>query len=277
MEHPLEAIDWRLERADEHLAALDRERRAFRDQKNGRVVGEFESDTSTYVFRFDGQLPDPRIGLIVGEFAHNLRTALDHLAWQLVLLRGGSPTRSTEFPIEKRRKWYERRLKRGALRGMSADDRAAIEQVQPYQAGECAADTYLALLAWLNNVDKHRFLHIGCAMAIKSPIRVSYGSEGEDAGLFPWNPIPVKDVRKILDVDYVSPIGSEDRTELVRVRFEPAGPDPQMKMHGDAPVEVALSDPEHALILRDLHAIRQSVGVIVDGFRPRFEVAVGPA
>jgi len=47
MEHPLEAIDWRLERADEHLAALDRERRAFRDQKNGRVVGEFESDTST--------------------------------------------------------------------------------------------------------------------------------------------------------------------------------------------------------------------------------------
>lgn len=43
---PLAAIDWRLERADEHLAALNRERDVFLDEKNRLIVGQFECDTS---------------------------------------------------------------------------------------------------------------------------------------------------------------------------------------------------------------------------------------
>jgi hypothetical protein len=273
MDHPLQAINWRIERADHHLAALDRERSAFLHQKDRRIIGHVDRETREYVFRFGGELPDPRIGLIVGEFGHHLRAALDNLVWQLVLLRGGSPTQDTQFPIYGSRERYD--APRGAprmLRGVNAEDRAAIEAIQPFQYGEHAPQAFLTLLGWLNNVDKHRFLHIGCAMPIRTPIRVSYGTEGPDAGLFPWNPYPVRDVRKILGVDYLASIASDDRAELMRVRFEPSGPDPQMEVKGDPSVEIALSDPEQALIFTDLGSIRQHVVAIIDAFRPRFDI-----
>lgn len=274
---PLEALDWRIERAEEHLRTLNDERKRFlsRFDEEGRpILGHFERDTSEYVFRLESELPDPRIGLVVGELAHHLRAALDNLVWQLVLLRGGSPTRRTEFPIYERRERYQRQRRR-ALRGVSADDRALIESVQPYHFGERAPDSYLALLAWLNNVDKHRFLHIGGVIPRTLPIKVSYGAEGEGAGLFPWQPIAVNDVGKVLYVHYVPTITSDDPAELARVGIETTGPDPQMKVQSQATVEISLSDPEHSLILSDLAQIGSNVIQIIDWFRPRFDVFRG--
>jgi hypothetical protein len=155
------------------------------------------------------------------------------------------------------------------LRGIGADDRAVIEACQPYQAGSDAADAHLALLSWLNNVDKHRLLHVGCVLPWRLPIQVSYGAEGEDAGLFPWNPIFVRDVAKLTAGPYVPAITDENRAELLRVPIEPSGPDPQMKVQAGASVDVVLSDPEHRLVLRDLRWIYQFVGIIVEAFRPR--------
>ena len=100
--HPLETLDWRLERAQEHLSALNKKQVAFLarlDKKDRRIVGEFERDTSEYVFRVNCKPPDPRLGIIVSEFGHHLRATLDNLVWQLVLRRGGIPHRKTQFPI----------------------------------------------------------------------------------------------------------------------------------------------------------------------------------
>src|SRR3954451_18997253 len=196
--HPLEALDWRIEQANKHLTTLNDERIAFHerlDKKDRRIIGEFEGDTSEYVFRVNCDPPDPRLGILVSEFSHHLRATLDNLVWQLVLLRGGSPTRLTQFPIYESRERYQ--SSSWMLRGVSADDRALIERCQPFQQGERAADAYLAQLAWLNNMDKHRFVHVGCARARIMPMTVSYGEEGEFAGYFPWYPRFVKDVRKI--------------------------------------------------------------------------------
>ena len=124
-------------------------------------------------------------------------------------------------------------------------------------------------------MDKHRFLHVGCALPRYSGIAVSYGEEGPDAGFFPWNPGFVKDVRKIIYVHYIPTITSDDRAELARFGIETSGPDPQMEMQSNAGVDVGLSDPEHALILSDLKHMRAIVNEIVDVFRPRFEVVVG--
>ena len=270
---PLEALDWRIEQANEYLSTLNDERVAFLkrlDEKDPRIVGEFERDTSEYVFRVNCDPPDPRLGILVSEFSHHLRATLDNLLWQLVLLRGGTPTSKTQFPIYESRKRYESSV--WMLRGISADDRALIEWYQPFQQREHAADTYLAKLAWLNNMDKHRFVHVGCARPHLSPIRVSYGDQGEFAGYLPWNPGFVKDVRKILRVAYVTPATSNDRTELMRVRIETSGPDPQMKMKGDEPIEVSVSDANHAVTLQELVGIRNLVWNIVNDFRPRFDV-----
>lgn len=270
MTNPLQPIDWRLKRADKHLAALDRKRRAFLDQEGGGIVGHFDSDASEYVFRFGGDPPDSRIGLIVGEFAHNLRATLDNLVWQIVLLRGGSPTSKTQYPIYK--SWEGYQSSGWMLRGVGADDRAVIEATQPFEHGGNPEHSYLALLAWLNNVDKHRFVHVGFALPATSPITVSYGREGEDAGLFPWNPNPVSGVRKIHYVRYSPFITADDRTELVRAGIETSDPNPEMKMNPDATVDIALSDPQQALTLRDLHRMRSLVGSIVEAFRPRFNI-----
>jgi hypothetical protein len=274
VDHPLEAIDLRLKRADQHLRTLNRKESAFLDKKDRRIGGYFDANASEYVFRLEGEMPDPRIGIFVGEFAHNLRAALDNLVWQLVRLRGGSPTRRTEFPIYESRKRYRDRG-RATLRGVSTDDRAAIELIQPFEAGESAPDTYLALLAWLNNIDKHRFLHVGCAMPVTfMPMYYAPGGgiKKRVPGLFPWNPLPVKDVAKVLDVRYVPPVTSYDRAELMRVRIETSGTDPQMQVKGSPPLQIALSDPKHALILTDLKVMRKLVADIVDGFRPRFDI-----
>jgi hypothetical protein len=251
--HPLETVEWRLERANEHLTALKRERDTFLGQKDRRIVGHFERDTSEYVFYLEGKLPDPRIGLIVGEFAHHLRAALDNLLWQLVRLRGGSPTKRTQFPIYERWERDEKREFRRMLRGVSADDRAAIEAVQPFQDGAGASKTQLALLAWLNNVDKHRFLHVGCAIPKTYPRHVvaEYGLLGE----WPWQPRSITGVGEVLDVRYVPTMAGHDRTELMRVRIRSCGPHPEMEVEDGATVEVALSDREHALILTDLRLI----------------------
>jgi hypothetical protein len=271
--HPLEPLDWRLERAKKHLATLDKKQTSFLarlDKKNRRVVGEFDRDTSEYVFRVNSKPPDPRIGIIVSEFGHHLRATLDNLVWQLVLLRGGSPHRKTQFPIYET---WERYLSSvWMIRGVSADDRALIERYQPFQQGARATDSYLSWLSWLNNVDKHRFVHVGCARPRLSAISVSFGAEGEYAGQFPWYPRFVRDVRKILDVSYVSLAAGDDRTELVRFLIEPCGPNPEMEVDDDLPVEISVSDLHHSLTIRDLFGMGNLVWHIVDEFRPRFDV-----
>jgi hypothetical protein len=158
------------------------------------------------------------------------------------------------------------------IHGVSADDRAVIDGCQPYQAGDEAPNTFLALLAWTNNLDKHRLLHIGCSLPRQSPIRVSYGAEGEDAGYFPWNPRPVRDVRKFLEAPYIPTVTDENRTELLRVRIEPSGPNPEMEMDAQATIEVALSDAKHRLILTDLMQMKSVVRSVVEAFRPRFDI-----
>jgi hypothetical protein len=158
------------------------------------------------------------------------------------------------------------------LRGVSADDRAAIEGTQPFNHGEGAPDAYLSLLSWLNNVDKHRFLHIGGAFPRTFPIPAYISNrEGAYAGQFPWHLTRTKDVAEILDVRYVPKVAFDDPAELMRVRIRPSGPNPQVEMKGDEPVEVALSDFEQALILTDLRLIHENVAGVIEGFRPRFD------
>jgi hypothetical protein len=90
---------------------------------------------------------------IAGDIIQNLRSALDHLAYQLVLANGASPTRDTFFPIGKDRAAYER-MKAGCVKGMRADAKKAIDRVKPYGGGNDA----LWSLHMLNIMDKHRLL-----------------------------------------------------------------------------------------------------------------------
>jgi hypothetical protein len=107
----------------------------------------------------DDPAPSPlHLGVIVGDFLHNLRCVLDHLVWQLVELNGQEPTNHNQFPIFDKRANYKAKAGR-YLRGVAADHQALIETFQPYRLNGDPKYDYLAMLRDLSNIDKHRFVH----------------------------------------------------------------------------------------------------------------------
>jgi len=61
----------------------------FYDPEAGTVEPEFRADPT----------PPPRIGAIVGDVAHNLRSALDVAAWQLAIANDEDAARAEQFNV----------------------------------------------------------------------------------------------------------------------------------------------------------------------------------
>ncbi|HXC47592.1 MAG TPA: hypothetical protein VNU20_04825 [Candidatus Sulfotelmatobacter sp.] len=106
---------------------------------------------------------NPNWALIVGDIIHNLRSALDHLVYQLAILHGQSTNfaRETFFPISldassfsKARVKLESHIAPRAL--------ALIEELQPYKAADLVGKDPKASKLWivseLDIIDKHRIL-----------------------------------------------------------------------------------------------------------------------
>jgi hypothetical protein len=112
----------------------------------------------------------------------------------------------------------------------------------------------------------------GASSPTEHPITVSFGPESPNVGDFPWYAVPVRDIGKVGRPTYITSTGRDDRTELMRVPIEITGPNPEMEMKGDEPIEIALSDAKHSLILADLKAMRAIIGSVVEAFRPRLNI-----
>ncbi|MBD8205180.1 hypothetical protein IFU08_09310 [Microbacterium sp. CFBP 8790] len=106
-------------------------------------------------------VPSPPLSIAVmfGEVLHNLRSCLDHVARLLVLAAGGTPVdkppRATSFPILLDAP--SRSL--GVFPGIRPEALEAIESLQPYRSAEGERHP-LWRLSILNNIDKHRLLHV---------------------------------------------------------------------------------------------------------------------
>jgi hypothetical protein len=105
-------------------------------------------------------------GLVLGDVAHNYRSALDHLAWAIVR-RGRTPPNvlsesqqtAVQFPIAEGRRQFNDSLER-RLPGARPRDVAKVRRRQPYQYRSQwrRRRHFLTVLAALNNSDKHRTL-----------------------------------------------------------------------------------------------------------------------
>jgi hypothetical protein len=94
---------------------------------------------------------DPAWPLIAGDCLHNARSALDHLAVQLVIVSGGTPTRKTAFPIQHPADAF---IAPGITNGIQS----VVNSVQPGRSGDDPKRNWLAILKDLDNLDKHRQL-----------------------------------------------------------------------------------------------------------------------
>lgn len=157
----------RLRRAEEHIEAIKSQLRAYYDsQPYNAISGEFDPQTQNV--HFDWGVPfDPpsfRLSTLTGEVLHNLRSALDHLAWELVEAnQAGAASENTRFPILK----VPPTANQSGVSppphvsgNVSATASTLIEREQPYQLGSAFAAHPLYILNALNNIDKHRHITI---------------------------------------------------------------------------------------------------------------------
>jgi hypothetical protein len=93
-----------------------------------------------------------------GDVFHNLRSALDHLAWELAKWKTGLPKKPMYccFPIGRDIDNYKAIKRGGAVAGMSPEAKKAIDDLRPYKGGNEA----LWRIHQFDIVDKHRHLLI---------------------------------------------------------------------------------------------------------------------
>jgi hypothetical protein len=147
-------IKVKIERAKKCLADLEIELTRFGNQKV-YVAGADDPKFGQFTPELSAHRPLPFDALaIAGDVVHNLRTALDHLAHQLVLVGSGAePSNRVAFPISVNLEAYERD-EPGKVQGMSPETIKAIDALKPYKGGIHA----LWRLHSLDNIDKHRTL-----------------------------------------------------------------------------------------------------------------------
>jgi hypothetical protein len=89
----------KLARAEVHLKELEGRLQDWQVSKPYSVTGAIEPDNRDQLWKVATEpMPPPDLA-VIGDILFNLRSALDHLAWQLVLRANGRPDRRTEFPI----------------------------------------------------------------------------------------------------------------------------------------------------------------------------------
>jgi hypothetical protein len=174
----LNGVALKLGRFKEHHEAFEEAMDAFRHSRPYRLVSEIKADGFVHEWRaVDVKQPSLHVGVVIGDAIHNLRSCLDHLAWQLAMLTmldGNQPPRSTEFPIFKDRADYfakdaDGNPRRGSglykVRHISEAAQAIIEQLQPFQrpSPEGVRVHPLWLLQELSNQDKHRVMNAAVA------------------------------------------------------------------------------------------------------------------
>jgi len=153
---PLLDQSWlKFRRAKEHLYALHAMMQVFWDGKPNAVVHEYDAKESKNLFRFKTfrDIPSESWGLILGDAVHNLRSALDYLAWRLA----GSDLADirTQFPICLTPDKFKDAAWR--LKLIHADALAEIGKLQPYN-GPNPKRAALWLLQELDARDKHKLI-----------------------------------------------------------------------------------------------------------------------
>jgi len=165
--HPLESPIWKLQQAEKHIRTIKDYLGLWESLRPNDVVRKLNADGTSYDFKLVARFP-PFIdfGITLGEFAYQLRSALDQIIFALCVF----PTdldaealnraeRSASFPILMKR---EDRAIRAALRYVPPAREhavfAVLDAVQPYQRGDAAEFDDLALLNEINVRDKHRVL-----------------------------------------------------------------------------------------------------------------------
>jgi hypothetical protein len=168
----VESAKQKVVRAGEHLQSLDDKAATYLSDHQSNFVIEESNGEQQLRFVKD---PPIEIAILAGEIVYQLRSALNHLAFELVKsnpvpsLPKGREDRC-EFPLfcsrptvgdPPRTKTGDELFKlfdKKHLPGLTKQAFVAVEALQPYNGGD--GPTQLGWLAKLSNIDKHRHFHV---------------------------------------------------------------------------------------------------------------------
>lgn len=156
----IDAVKSKIERAKKHIRDLDLVIRAFVDSQPysiGAKSHPVKEIHHTTLYVASVQNIPASISLIVGDAIHNLRSALDHLMWQLVEAAGGTPDENIAFPIY----WgtdgiqkYQSKTGNREIQKIGPTALNLLRAAQPW----CSGDNTLRSVQELDIWDKHRLL-----------------------------------------------------------------------------------------------------------------------
>jgi hypothetical protein len=287
--HPLDGPRVKVERAKSQIVTLQACLQGFFKRYPYRVVvAEFDRKAGCYSLRVESTPPafPNEWGVFIGEIAHNLRSALDGLAWQLALLETGVPYGRTAFPIylvgHTRRKtdagtpfpsFWDKRDEVRELKSVPRSLWTRIEAFQPYKRGNGGRHSPLFLLHKLNNTDKHRLITVVAATV--SGMQVSGLSGGStlkvgvplhlNAKVGSVCPLPAEGVR-VLDIvnDHVQ---IEDGRIRTRIQCE-------VQVNTNITPGIRFGDScdavERLPVIRTLQRMANEVSRIIESFAGEF-------
>jgi len=259
----VDQIRLKLKRAERHIQELEAALLAFK-RNNPYKIGTKEDEKTRCLVYYITQAEEipAAIPLIAGDILQNLRTALDHLAWQLV--PAGDRNSQTAFPIsDDATKYSSDKLRK--IDGMPKAAADGIDATKPYKGGNDA----IWRLHRLNNIDKHRLL-VTVGASFRS---VNLGPHiigemlkagiAKHLGLKPGTTIPIPNLH-LRPKDNLFPlkVGSELFIDLPGAEVNP-------KMN--FLIDVAFGEPnvcEGEPVLETLKNMSSVVGGIVSDFIP---------
>jgi hypothetical protein len=222
---------------------------------------ERDEDAGEATVRAYFKTPHPihDLGTLIGECVHNLRSALDQLAWQLAIVAGNDPPpKTTEFPIFLDREKFHALGKNGKptrasglfkMRSLDPDSQALIENMQPYHAGDSHP---LWVLHELSKTDKHRFT-LATALAVQWPM---------------MSPPKVRDLLIVGEHAKLPPYEGGDTISTFQVQR--TGPNPDLKVKPNFSLSVVFDKQGPAKgegLFKTLLQLRDAVKLIVSTFR----------
>jgi hypothetical protein len=164
MAHGLKSAKAKLVRATKHLRVIKKCIAAYSRTKPHVLVRKSKGKKKLNI----PKPPPVEISILAGEMIYQMRSALDHLAFELIKRNPNVATidpeweEHTQFPLRTRR--HKRGIARKSdfsrdLPGISDAAFAIIESMQPYH-GVGAVNNALRFLGCLSNIDKHRHLNL---------------------------------------------------------------------------------------------------------------------
>ncbi len=247
----------KVNRAAEHLDALGAELRAFSDRDPHGISADADLDKGRQVLRFrEREEPPIKLGLMFGDFIHNLRSALDNLICQLAYLNGADSCDTTQFPICGKPELFAGQVKRGRLAGLCDEHIADIDKLQPYDGRYEPVHRALVFVRDFDNIDKHQAVHA-----------VATALDPRPEAMGAWRALPEGDI--VLEIEPVT-VGKPlydgaiiARVSLVRGRLKS-----DMGMEIEFPLRIGFG--ELGLASDKLAAIWREIGGIIESFAPAF-------